>query len=368
LAFLNYEYKMKISYSECVSKCYFTIKAIPINDFRQMSISYDISMHPATQYSKSNDSFGNTQIIGCENMPHKEFIFTIKGLVETQPVSITGGINQNTIGMYKYPHGKCIPGDKIKAFAEAMKSEVDSFYSTKEKCTFIMDKLFENMIYETGSTEIETTAEESFASGKGVCQDFAHIYICLLRLFHIPARYVCGLIVGEGQSHAWVEAACDDNFVAFDPTHNREVTDEYIAQQEAAATALAEAEDFDSALENSGATTSSSTYTKGDVESAYFDTAVIEAAEALEEGQVSGVVYVEGTGYYVIRIDSDYDEDATKAQINNLTSEKEGAFYEDTLASWKEAVVWSVDEAQWALVKYDVLFKAVEAEEAADAE
>lgn len=147
-----------------------------------------------------------------------------------------------------------------------------------------------------------------------------------------------------------------------------EVTDEYIAQQEAAATALAEAEDFDSALENSGATTSSSTYTKGDVESAYFDAAVIEAAEALEEGQVSSVVYVEGTGYYVIRIDSDYDEDATKAQINNLTSEKEGAFYEDTLASWKEAVVWSVDEAQWALVKYDVLFKAVEAEEAADAE
>lgn len=228
MAFLNYEYKMKIGYSEPVDKCYFTIKSIPANDFRQISISYDIELAPPTQYSESTDSFGNIQIIGCENAPHSEFVYTIRGLVETHPVNVTGGISSNTIGMYKYPHGKCVPGDEITAFYIDIKSEVETLKSAKEQCIFIMNKLFERMVYESGSTVVETTAEESFAIGKGVCQDFSHIYICLLRLFGIPARYVCGLIVGEGKSHAWVEAACDGTFLAFDPTHNAEITDEYI--------------------------------------------------------------------------------------------------------------------------------------------
>ena len=228
MAFLNYVYKMKIRYSEPVDKCYFTIKSIPADDFRQRSISYDISLSPATLYSKGMDSFGNFQIIGCENKPHREFEFVIKGLVETRPADNTGGINISRIGMYKYPYGKCIPGDAIKGFAKDIEEEINRCGSAKEKCFAIMNQLYEKMIYEPGSTEVETTAEESFLRGKGVCQDFSHIYICLLRLFGIPARYVCGLIVGEGQSHAWVEAVCDGGFVALDVTHNREITDEYI--------------------------------------------------------------------------------------------------------------------------------------------
>lgn len=228
MAFLNYEYKMKISYSEPVDKCYFTIKAIPPDDFRQRGISYDITLVPPTTFSESMDSFGNIQIIGSENNPHSEFEFIIKGLVEAHPINISGGIDASKVGMYKYPHGKCIPGDVINAFAKSIKEEVSSCKSDMEKCICIMDKLSKVMEYESGTTEVETTAEEAFSNGKGVCQDYSHIYICLLRLFGIPARYVCGLIVGEGQSHAWVEAACDGNFVAFDPTHNRTVTDEYI--------------------------------------------------------------------------------------------------------------------------------------------
>ena len=39
---------------------------------------------------------------------------------------------------------------------------------------------------------------------------------------------MCGLIVGEGESHAWVEAACDGFFLGFDPTHNKKVDENYI--------------------------------------------------------------------------------------------------------------------------------------------
>ena len=228
MAFLNYEYRMKIRYSQPVNKCYFTIKAIPADDFRQRNISHEISIIPYVPYSEGIDSFGNLQIIGQEPESHSEFEFIIKGLVETYQVSVPGGVNNSKIGMYKYPYGKCIPGPKIGELVEGLLIEVDEVDDEKEKCILIMNRLYERMHYEKGCTQIETTAEEALASGKGVCQDYAHIYISLLRTFNIPARYVCGLIVGEGQSHAWVEAVCDGGFVAFDPTHNREITDEYI--------------------------------------------------------------------------------------------------------------------------------------------
>lgn len=228
MAFLNYEYKMKITYSEPVGRCHFTIKSIPADDFRQKSISYNISIAPPVQYSKSQDSFGNIQIIGKEDESHSEFEFVIKGLVETRSGSIVGGINPNTIGMYKYPHGMCIPGESISSFFTEIEAEIHAISSEKEKCIKIMNLLYGKMTYEHGSTTVKTTAEEAFTIGKGVCQDYSHIYITLLRLFKIPARYVCGLIVGEGESHSWVEAVCKGSFIAFDPTHNVEVSDEYI--------------------------------------------------------------------------------------------------------------------------------------------
>ncbi len=219
---------MKICYSEPVDKCYFTIKSFPLDDFRQRSIAYDVTLSPLTQYSEGRDSFGNMQIIGCENAPHSEFEFKIRGMVETHPRNIVGGVSDSTVGMFKYPHGKCIPGDEICRFAAEIEDEVNSCTSVMDKCLKVMDALHNRMEYEKGSTEVGTTAEEAFCGGKGVCQDFAHIFITLLRMFEIPARYVCGLIVGEGESHAWVEVDCDGNYYALDPTHNMEVTDGYI--------------------------------------------------------------------------------------------------------------------------------------------
>ena len=228
MAFLNYEYKMKIRYSEPVNRCHFTIKSVPTDDFRQRSIAYDISISPSTHYSECKDSFGNIQIIGREVEEHSEFIFNIKGLVETLSDSVVGGVNLSTVGMFKYPHGKCIPGDTISEFAKKVEMKIEDGMSDREKCLLVMNQLYERMSYVRGSTTLETTAEEAFSNGKGVCQDYSHIFITLLRLFKIPARYVSGLIVGEGESHAWVEAACNGIFVAFDPTHNIELNDEYI--------------------------------------------------------------------------------------------------------------------------------------------
>lgn len=228
MAFLHYEYQMKIQYSEPVGKCCFTILSVPQEDTRQRNISNEIHLSPEVRYSLSRDSFGNNKIIGCEKESHTEFVFQIRGLIETCPGCYTGWTDVRTLGMYKYEHGRCIPGKKIKAFAEEIRKDVEACGSVLDKCRCVMERLYRKMAYEPGSTLVDTAAEEAFENGRGVCQDFAHIYICLLRLYKIPARYVCGMILGEGETHAWVEADVNGRFAAFDPTYNREITDEYI--------------------------------------------------------------------------------------------------------------------------------------------
>ena len=228
MAFLNYEYKMKIRYEENISKCYFTIKAIPADDLRQKNISCEFTLTPPVTYSVNMDSFGNKQIYGSENMLHRDFEFHMKGLAETGTGIVCAAVNESRLGMYKYPFGKCIPGVCILGFADSLTRLVNEKKTAYEKALLIMGALYEKIAYESGSTDVETTAEEAFAAGRGVCQDYAHILISLLRIFHIPARYVCGLVVGEGKSHAWVEAACDGSFIGLDPTSNRVINEEYI--------------------------------------------------------------------------------------------------------------------------------------------
>ncbi len=89
--------------------------------------------------------------------------------------------------------------------------------------------------YQTGVTGVQTPAAMALYLGKGVCQDFAHLLLCVLRLLRIPARYVSGHLLGEGVPHAWVEALLPDpampagvQVVAYDPTHHRRAGMSYI--------------------------------------------------------------------------------------------------------------------------------------------
>ncbi len=89
--------------------------------------------------------------------------------------------------------------------------------------------------YQFGVTGYQTPAALALHLGKGVCQDYAHIMLALLRRAGVPARYVSGHLLGEGAPHAWVEAlfeapAGSGRFeaVAYDPTHHRRAGLSYI--------------------------------------------------------------------------------------------------------------------------------------------
>ncbi|MCG3109588.1 hypothetical protein L3N51_01883 [Metallosphaera sp. J1] len=77
--------------------------------------------------------------------------------------------------------------------------------------------------YSPGATDVNTTAYDAFKLGKGVCQDYTHVTLAILRALKIPARYVMGVVNDTPRAtHAWVEVMMPDGtYVDVDPTRNR---------------------------------------------------------------------------------------------------------------------------------------------------
>ncbi len=92
------------------------------------------------------------------------------------------------------------------------------------------ERLFEYFDYVPRSTRVDSPIDEAIVSGKGVCQDFAHTMIALLRHVGIPARYVSGYLYRSREdhdrstadaTHAWVDVLMPHlGWVGFDPTNN----------------------------------------------------------------------------------------------------------------------------------------------------
>jgi transglutaminase-like putative cysteine protease len=101
------------------------------------------------------------------------------------------------------------------------------------------DAMHKWFAYESGSTQVSTPIDQVWKQRRGVCQDFAHVMLGILRSARIPCRYVCGYIDGgnsiEGQedqdvetlvgslaTHAWVEVLVPGGFwTGLDPTNNQ---------------------------------------------------------------------------------------------------------------------------------------------------
>ena len=103
--------------------------------------------------------------------------------------------------------------------------------------------VYEQFAYASGSTTNSTPLSAIWQQRKGVCQDFTHIMLSVLRMAGLPSRYVCGYIeavappsaaaantlgragrtlVGAVATHAWVEVLVPGKqWVALDPTNQQ---------------------------------------------------------------------------------------------------------------------------------------------------
>lgn len=96
--------------------------------------------------------------------------------------------------------------------------------------------IYKHFTYTKGITNVQTTLDEILEIRKGVCQDFAHILLQLLRTVGIPSRYVSGYVCpnesglrGEGATHAWVEIYTPtQGWLGLDPTNNIWTMDNHV--------------------------------------------------------------------------------------------------------------------------------------------
>ena len=116
---------------------------------------------------------------------------------------------------YLVPSRYC-PSDQFQAFVEAEFGGLNG----GARVMAISDWITSHFTYTSGVSNASTTALESFVMRQGVCRDYAHVMITLVRASAIPARFasVYGLGVEPQDFHAVPEVFLDGTWYLIDPT------------------------------------------------------------------------------------------------------------------------------------------------------
>jgi hypothetical protein len=124
-------------------------------------------------------------------------------------------------------------GNNVRKLAGHIRSEFSDLEEI-ETLHRLSAEIANLVAYETGKTDSSTTAEVALASGRGVCQDHAHIMIATARELGFPARYISGYLFMDGRveqdaSHAWCEIWTKSlGWVGFDVSNGISPDDRYV--------------------------------------------------------------------------------------------------------------------------------------------
>jgi len=226
------------------------VRMKPLDGTRQRCIEFELETTPAASVFKYDDYYGNRVHGFSIHERHPALVVTAKSLVERiagpQPPALPMPFGEflledhvrNRIEYDFLSASRHVPfSDPMRKFfwlAKPDPSEDVAAYANRV-VAFIRDQF----VYEPGMTKVQSTADEILTVGGGVCQDFAHLTIGVLRLAGIPARYVSGYLapaakstvesVGAQASHAWLEAQLPgQGWMGFDPTNGCVVDERHI--------------------------------------------------------------------------------------------------------------------------------------------
>lgn len=220
---LKYSHITVITFSSLIHAHSFSMRCSPYQNENQQIEEEHVSAIPYCNIARNIDSMGNTVDYGYIDDYHDSFAFESRGVV-TVKNHIYKEVNNP---LFLYMSSLTSPSAALINLAHQLSN---SGAGEDSLICDISNIIHEHVEYVSGSTNVCTSADTAFAQGKGVCQDFAHIAISLCRLRGISARYVNGYMLGEGQTHAWVEyyVPALSEWHAYDPTNNRVVDETYI--------------------------------------------------------------------------------------------------------------------------------------------
>jgi len=225
---LVFDYEMKLSFSSPVTKHRFQLRCVPNTCPRQQVMDVDVHIEPSVDVETAVDSFDSIVLTGYIPQPHTQFSYSVRGIVFVD--------NANTHTemckpLYRFESVLTQPGPHIEAMTETCRRRISALPgdpSPVDMAAEVMHEVYRAFTYAPGSTTIHTTAEQALAQSRGVCQDYAHVMLSVCRRLGLAARYIAGLLGGEGATHAWVEVYHNSRWIGLDPTHDRMVDDNYI--------------------------------------------------------------------------------------------------------------------------------------------
>lgn len=228
-------------YEPAVRESIMEVRLQPRSDGEQRCLNFSLKVEPAANVMQYRDFVGNTvhhfDIAGR----HAQVKVTAQSSVEVQSITAPRVAD---CGDWADLDAMVAGGDYWEMLLPstfARSSELLEKLAKKLNCqrrgnpldllTELNASIYKLFSYVKNSTKVDSPIEEALESRQGVCQDFAHIMIALLRGLNIPARYVSGYMFHrddkqkdrslEGASHAWIEALVPRlGWVSFDPTND----------------------------------------------------------------------------------------------------------------------------------------------------
>lgn len=214
---------MKLTFSGEASSNYFTLHCLPLEGHGQRIEKLSYSVTPSSYLAEGMDGLGNPYLYGGVLSPHASLTVKVEGTVS---VGMEREKAEDLQLQYLYRRETLLtkPGKSLLALHESLgaSSDIPNYVAA------CLQRIKEEVTYQKGLTGPATTAEEALVLHHGVCQDYAHILLSLLRRKGIAARYAAGLVVGEGETHAWVEVLTPSGWVGYDPTNGKKVDDTYL--------------------------------------------------------------------------------------------------------------------------------------------
>lgn len=222
---LSFLYNMTISTGEKLHDHRFTLRCLPDSDERQGITLSSINVTPNDYLCTSRDQWGNRLLYGACKGEHDYFAVEVRGTALT---GLSDCVKEEK-PFISLPFAHPTPLTRADEALSALAHDIyNPGLDALEQGVICMETVHSLMTYCPGVSDVDTTAAQAFENKRGVCQDYAHIMLAVMRELRIPCRYVVGLVTGEGESHAWTEVLCRDSWYVLDPTAKTLISDSHI--------------------------------------------------------------------------------------------------------------------------------------------
>jgi len=238
---LTIRHRTSLRYSEVTQESVMEMRIHPRVDERQVVRQFEVTVNPESRIACHVDWLGNTAHQFSLLRSHDEVTVVSRALVETRAAQVDastllapleGLINDHRWRDFLGFDGPVIRDERLSNFAKSIGLEAAS--RVGDTIRLVMEHTHRLIEYKRGVTTTTSNVCDVLDAQVGVCQDFAHLGLSMLRQRGVPCRYVSGYLHQDAEteieSHAWCEAYVPGiGWVGFDPTHANWIDERYVS-------------------------------------------------------------------------------------------------------------------------------------------